>query len=74
MHAGRMARVRACRGDDVLAPLIGTLGAAAAVGGGIIANRTRRSAAQAARDEVIGGLLLVAGLAVLGATLGLAGD
>ena len=73
MHAGRMVRVRACRGEDVLAPLIGTLGAAAAVGG-IIANRTRRSAAQAARDEVIGGLLLVAGLAVLGATLGFAGD
>ncbi|HEV2628191.1 MAG TPA: hypothetical protein VGV41_06070 [Pseudolabrys sp.] len=59
-------------GGDMLAPLIGTIGAAAAIGGGIVANQSRYNAAKAALSELIGGLLLVGGLATLGAALSFA--
>jgi len=55
----------------MLAPLIGTIGAAAAIGGGVVANRSRYNAVKAALYELIGGLLLVGGLATLGAALSL---
>ena len=56
----------------MLAPLIGTIGAAAAISGGVIANQSRYEADRAALYELIGGLLLVGGLATLGAALSLA--
>lgn len=56
----------------MLAPLIGSIGAAAAVGGGVLANQSRTNAAKAALYELIGGLLLVGGLATLGAALNFA--
>jgi hypothetical protein len=69
-RTGRQAAGR--DGGDMLAPLIGTIGAAAAIGGGIVANQSRYNAAKAALSELIGGLLLVGGLATLGAALSFA--
>jgi hypothetical protein len=55
----------------MLAPFIGSLGAAVAIGGSVIANQSRYGAAKAALYELIGGLLLVGGLASLGGALSL---
>jgi hypothetical protein len=55
----------------MLAPLIGSIGAAAAIGGGIIADRSRYDAARAALYETISGWLLVGGIATLGAAVSL---
>jgi hypothetical protein len=56
----------------MLAPFIGSLGAAAAIGGTVIASRSRYDAAKAALYELAGGLLLVGGLATLGGALSFA--
>jgi len=53
----------------MIAPFIGSIGAAAAIGGGVIANQARYNAARAGLYELIGGVLLVGGLAALGAAL-----
>lgn len=53
----------------MIAPLIGSIGAFAAIGGGVIANQSRYNAARAGLYELIGGLLLVGGLATLGVAL-----
>lgn len=53
-------------------PIIGAIGALAAVAGGLIANLSPHDAAKAPRYELLGGALLVGGLATLGAALTLA--
>jgi hypothetical protein len=70
--AHRTKKQPAAAGGDMLAPVIGSIGAAAAIGGGVIANQSRYNAGKAALYELIGGLLLIGGLAALGAALSIA--